>query len=425
MGSTAAAVMIEGGNRNTDWFKWCEEGHILDGSHVMRGIDHWNRYADDIKIMKELNHDSCCMSVEWSRIEPEKGKYDLEAIKHYRDEISLLLQNGIKPLVSLYHFSLPLWLAEMGGWENPEIVDIFVQFTRFVLNQLGDLVSDWITINDANLTLVCGYLWAWWPPGKKDAGAMVRASRNMSISHIKGYQEIHKIRAEKKYPGTTKVGLSLHLRVLDPIDDKFMNKLMAKMVDYFMIDVILAAMTTGKFGFPLGLGGYPVGKGKFYDFIGVNYFTRDMVSFKLNPAKMFFELRFKEGAETNDGGWEIYPEGMYRVCKKVYAKYKVPLYITENGIYNVADDKKPKFIYDNLWQIHRLIQEGIPVERYYHWTLIDLFECHSGERCRLGLVENDFETQTRTIRRSGRLYGEICGKKAVTQEMIKKYLSGK
>jgi beta-glucosidase len=324
-------------------------------------------------------------------------------------------------LVTIYQFSFPLWLAKLGGWENPEVVDLFMNYTQYVINQLGDLVSDWMTMNDPNLTAGAGYLWGWWPPGKKDPGAMYKAMRHMIFAHIKGYQIIHKIRVEKGFIGTTHVGFAFHARLFDPWDGKRISKLLAGFTEYMFTDMLITGMATGKLGFPLGFGGYPMGKGKFYDFIGVNYFTRNMVRYKSDPKTMFCEVGVKKNANINEGRWEIYPEGLYRCCKKYYSKYQAPIFITENGIRDSTDSKRVKFIYDHIYQITRLIKEGIPVQRYYHWTLIDLFEAHSGERCRLGLVANNFETQERTIRESGRFYGEICKQKAITRDMISKY----
>ncbi len=422
MGTSVSAVMVEGGNRNTNWFKWCEEGHVKDGSHIMRGTDHWNRYPDDIQIMKELNNDTFCTSVEWSRIEPEKGKYDMEAIGHYRDEISLLIKNGIRPMITLYHFSNPIWFDEMGGWENRKSVELFSKYARFVVSQLGDLVNDWITFCDINITLICQYLWAWFPPGKRDANILIKAIKNVIRSHISVYQEIHKVREENNFPGETLAGLALHLRAMEPLRNNFSDKLANKFAKYFSQDMILTGMTTGKFGFPLGFGGYPAGKGKFYDFIGINYFTRSIVRFKPSVKDLFCELGVKENAEVTEGQWEIYPEGMYHVCKEYYKKFDAPIFIVQNGLMEKVEKKRPRIIYENLKNVAMLIEEGIPIKRFYIWTLIDIFECHQGESMKLGIVENDFETQTRTIRKSGYLYGEVCKNKQVTSEIIKKYL---
>ncbi|HBE79634.1 MAG TPA: glycoside hydrolase family 1 protein [Firmicutes bacterium] len=424
MGSATSATQIEGGDQNNSWYRWCQSpGHIHDGSDCSRGADHWNRYPEDIQIMKELHHDVYRMGLEWSRIEPESGRYDETAIRHYRDEITLLLRNNIKPLVTLHHFSNPLWLEDRGGWENPDTVASFVRFTRYVLNELGDLVSEWITINEPNVFLIYGYARGAWPPGKTNLLSMFKALRNLTLAHIQCYREIHRIRAERRFSGPTMVGLAHHLRIFDPEDDKFLNKIPAKLIQYLSQDLFLESMGFGRYGFPLGLGGYPLGRGKYYDFLGINYYSRDMVRLAFEPANMFGSLTVKKAAPVNDLGWEIYPEGLYRLCRKYFAKYQAPIYITENGVCDEGDTMRSRFIYDHLQQIARLNREGIPVERYYHWSLIDNFEWTEGESGRFGLVANDFETQQRTLRKSGEFYGEICEKKIVTREMIKKYFT--
>jgi Beta-glucosidase/6-phospho-beta-glucosidase/beta-galactosidase len=423
MGSATSAFQIEGGDKNNSWYRWCQSpGHIHDGSSCLRAIDHWNRYPEDIQIMKELHHDIFRMGLEWSRIEPEQGKFDEAAISHYRDEIGLLLQNGIKPLITLHHFSNPLWLEDMGGWENPAAVTLFTRYTQYVVGQLGDLVSDWITINEPSVFLVYGYAYGIWPPGKTDIMTLFKAARNMVLAHVQSYREIHRVRTQKKFPGQTMVGVAHHLRIFDPEGNKLRNKVPAKLIQYVSQDMFLKSMAYGKLVFPLGLGTYPLGRGKFYDFLGINYYSRDIVRLTFDPANMFGKLLVKENTPVNDLGWEIYPEGLYRLCRTYYAKYRAPIFITENGICDEQDTQRARFVYDHLQQIARLNNEGVPVERYYHWTLIDNFELADGESGRFGLAANDFETQKRTIRKSGRFYGEICAKKAVTAEMIEKYL---
>lgn len=424
MGSATAAAQIEGGIPNSSWAAWCRTpGHIRDGSDCLRATDHWNRYPADTRLMKELHHDAYRMGLEWSRIEPEDGRFDAAAVAHYRAEISLLLQNGIKPLVTLHHFSEPLWFVNMGGWENPRAAEIFTRFTRYAVRQLGDLVSDWITINEPNVYWVHGYVRGLWPPGKTDTKTMFTAMRQLVRAHMQSYREIHQIRAQQRFTGKTMVGVAHHLRVFDPVRRQWLHQIPAILTRYLFQDLFLSSMATGKMNPPLGWGGYPAGKGKFYDFIGINYYSRDMVRFRFDPANLFAELSVKQGAPVNDLGWEIYPEGLYRICRRYYAKYKVPLFITENGICDARDSQRARFIYDHLRQIARLCKEGIPVQRYYHWTLVDNFEWADGESARFGLVRNDFETQQRTIRQSGRFFGEICRHKAVTGEMIAKYLS--
>jgi beta-glucosidase len=422
LGTATSALQIEGGDRNNNWYRWCELKKTKDGSSSIIADDHWNRYRSDILLLKELHGDTYRMGLEWSRIQPEPDRFDMAALAHYRDELTGLIANGIQPLVTLHHFSHPLWLEDLGGWENPIVAEYFKKYTQYVVENLGDLVNSWITINEPNVFAVYGYLQGLWPPGKQELGATFRVLKNMIRAHIESYQLIHRIRSAKEFPGETLVGVAHHLRIFEPVDGKLRNRLPARLFRYFFQDLVMEGMATGQLNFPLGAGGYPAGKGIYQDFLGINYYTRDMVRFQWNPGMMFGKLIVKDGVPTNDLGWEIYPAGLYWLCKHYYQRYRVPIFITENGICDQSDTQRVQFIYEHLREVAKLIQEGIPVRRYYHWSFIDNFEWLEGENARFGLVANDFRTQVRTIRRSGRFYAELCKHKAVTKEIISNYI---
>ncbi|MFW6288060.1 MAG: glycoside hydrolase family 1 protein [bacterium] len=423
MGAATAALQIEGGDENNNWYRWCEEGRIKDGTHCINANDHWNRYSKDISLMDDLNFDIYRMGLEWSRIEPVKGEFSEEGIKHYREEIQELLDKDITPLVTLHHFSHPLWLEDEGGWENTEVIKYFERYTSFVVEKLGDLVTDWITINEPNVFIYGGYLEGFWPPGKKSILSSFRVMKNMIKAHIKSYKVIHQQRKIKGYKGNTMVGVANHIRIFQYEKDNILDKLAANAHNYTFHKIIMEGMARGKLLFPLGTGNYPLGRGKFYDFIGINYYSRDIIRFVFNPSKLFTESRVKEGSEINDLGWEIYPEGIAQICRKYYNIYKAPIFITENGICDEKDEKRSRFIYHHLKQLSDVIAEGVPVKRYYYWTLLDNFEWIEGESARFGLIHNEYATQERTVRESGRFYGEICSKKEIDNEMIEEYIN--
>lgn len=422
MGTATAALQIEGGDRNNNWYRWCEQGKIKDCSHCLRANDHWNRFQEDIALMKEMHNDTYRLGLEWSRIEPSPGQWDSKGLAHYRLELEELLKAGITPLVTLHHFSHPLWFEDMGGWANSKSVDYFVRFTRVVVENLGDLVQDWITINEPNVYAMGCYLTGEWPPGKKSIPGYLRVLRNMVKAHILAYREIHAIRKQHNFPGKTMVGVANHIRVFDPENNKGARRA-SKRLDHLFHTMVVEGMVKGKISFPMGRGNYPLGRGFYMDFFGLNYYSRDIIAHKLsNLGMLFAELKTDPNLPKNDLGWDIYPEGLYRVCKDYYGKYKVPIYITENGICDTDDDRRPQYIYDHLEQVAKLREEGIPVERYYHWTLMDNFEWAEGESAPFGLIHCNFETQERTIRKSAEFYTEICKGKAVTQAMAEKYL---
>ena len=418
MGSATSGAQIEGGDTNSNWYAWCEQGRIRDQTSCLRANEHWNRYSEDIELMTELNHRVYRMGVEWSRLEPIEGQFSKEAIKHYRKEISLMLEKGIKPLVTLHHFSHPIWLENQAGFEHPRVLSQFLRYVRFVVENLGDLVSEYITINEPNVYAVQGYYFGTWPPAKKNLRLVLKVMKHMALCHISAYRLIHEIRKEKGWPGQTMVGVANHLRVFDAYNkNNPLDRLAAGAMDYLFQNALTRTMADGILRPPFGVGA-PLGKGRFMDFFGLNYYTRDGVRFK------GFQNLVMPNTPRNDLGWEIYPEGLYRLCKLCYERYRVPVWITENGTCDEEDRFRSRYIYDHLLEISKLCSDGIPVERYYHWSLMDNFEWAEGESARFGLIHVDYDTQKRTIRPSGRFYGEICRNLEVTEEMIQTYLLG-
>lgn len=419
-GTATASLQIEGGDKNNSWYRWAEKGYIKDGTHCVNAVDHWNRVEEDIEIMKKLNTQTYRLSLEWSRIEPERGKFNKDAIDHYRWEIEKLLEAGIKPLVTLHHFSNPLWLEDIGAWTSPEVVDLFERYTEYTVTYLGDLVSDWVTINEPNVYMTSGYLYGTWPPGEKSLGKFIKGSRNIILAHIKAYNVLHRVRNGMNQSDTL-VGVANHLRIFEPKKNTVLNRWMTHLYNRIFQEIYLVGMTEGKLIQPLG-NGYPLGKGKYYDFIGINYYSRDIVSFVFDAGNMFSKREVQEDALVNDLGWEIYPEGIYKLCKSCYNRFRVPIFITENGASDAKDEIRIKYIADHIYQIKKLIAEGIDVQRYYHWTLMDNFEWLEGLSSKFGLVSINPETYERKIKRSGLFYGELCREKGITEEMLREYL---
>lgn len=416
IGSATAGAQIEGGDKNNSWYAWCVKGNIKDKSNIVRAGDHWNRYKEDIELLAGMNQKIYRMGLEWSRIEPEEGKFSQEAIDHYRSELSDLIGKGIRPLVTLHHFTNPLWLCEIGEFENPDVIKYYLRYVRFVVENLGDLISEYITINEPNVYALNGYVAGLWPPGKKSFVSALKVMKNMALCHIEAYKLIHALREEKHFKGKTRIGVAMNMRVFhssrkyDPLD-----YLTTKLLSYLYQDGIIRLMSCGKAAFPANLF-LPDGiKGFYCDFIGINYYSRstiDLIRFRDKP---------KPGRPVNDLGWEIYPEGIAMLCKNLYKKYHVPIWITENGICVENDETRIKFIYDHLKSLAVIAKEGVPVERYYHWSFMDNFEWLDGESARFGLVHVNYETQKRTIKRSGKFFSEIAKNNGVTDEMVKKY----
>ncbi len=420
LGAATASVQIEGGDRNNSWYRWSsEQGRISDGTTCLEADDHWNRIDEDIKLMTKLHLQGYRMSLEWSRIEPSPGEFDSEAMNHYRGEIEKLREAGIRPVVTLHHFSNPIWLEDRGAWTNDGVIEAFSRYVEYVAKNIGDLVEDWVTINEPNVYLSQGYIEGNWPPGTVSLKKYLAGARYMIGAHISAYRCIHAIRKAMNL-GRTRVGIAFHLGIFEP-DGGAGSRLAAHLLDRYFHEIFITGMATGKLLRPVGKG-YPYGKGLFLDFFGVNYYSRDMVSFAPSrPGELFGKLSVKEGAPVNDLGWEIYPEGLYRVCRRYYERFKLPVIITENGTCDAEDAFRAPYIVDHLYQVKRLVDDGVDVQGYYHWSLMDNFEWAYGLSARFGLYKVDYSSQKRILRNSGKLYGEICKQREVTEKMIKKY----
>ena len=410
LGSATAATQIEGGDGNNNWARFAAEGKIKDGSTPLRADDHYNRFREDIDLMADMGLTIYRFGIEWSRIEPCRGEYSDEAIAHYRQEIEYMLSKGIRPLLTVHHFTNPLWFEDSGAFENKDSPTVFLSFVEKVVESFGDLVSEYITINEPNVYVTNSLFWGYWPPEKKSLGAFIKATSNMTAAHVLAYQYIHKKRKEMGYEDT-RVSFANHLRVFEPKKPKNpFHRLFSVLSEYLFQGAVTKAMMTGKCRFPV-LRRKGVKKGKYYDFIGINYYSRSTVSGLSDGVR--------EDCYKNDLGWEIYHEGLIELSNKLYKKYGGEVYVTENGTCDNSDAFRSRFIYDQL----KLISETEnPITRYYHWSFLDNFEWREGERERFGLVHIDYETQKRTVKESGKFYSAIIRDGCVTDDVYEKYV---
>ncbi len=405
LGCATAATQIEGGRTDNSWYDWAaRKGRVKDGASPGRANRHWDLYEQDIRLMAKMGIRQYRMSVEWSRIEPQRGRFDGAAVEHYRAELRMLRQAGIRPLVTLHHFSNPMWFERMRAFEKKSCVPVFLEYVTYTVEHLKDLCTDFVTINEPNVYATDGYLYGIWPPGRRNLFTALRVMRNMTLCHLAAYREIHRICPEAK------VGIANHLRIFTGFGRNPVYALEAKIIRYFFQDALTKSMLTGRLAFPIGFSA-PYGTGRYYDYIGINYYSRSAVKhFRSFPTP---------GCPVNDLGWEIYPEGLSMLCREQYEKYRAPVWITENGTCDRKDRFRAQFLYDHIREISFV---GLPVERYYCWTFLDNFEWAFGESAPFGLVKCDFATQKRTVRRSGEFYAELCRGRQVTRDMISRFL---
>ena len=277
LGAATAATQIEGGDRYNSWARFAAEGKVYDGTTPVRACDHYVRFREDIDLMAEMGIEIYRFGIEWSRIEPERGSFSEEAIAHYREEIEYMISKGIRPMLTLHHFTNPLWFEDMGGFTSGESVSIFMSFAERVIDALGDLVEDYVTINEPNVYATNSLFYGMWPPERKSLSALVKALSNMTACHVKAYEMIHRKRREMG-KSTTRVSFANHLRVFEPQNPKNpWHKISASLTEWLFQGAITKAMMTGKCRFPV-FRRQGVKPGRYYDFIGINYYSRSTVS---------------------------------------------------------------------------------------------------------------------------------------------------
>jgi beta-glucosidase len=399
LGASTASHQVEGGNAN-DWTDWensrFPDGslHIHDGSVSGPATDSWNRFDEDIELMKRLGSNSYRFSVEWSRLEPTEGAWNAEAAERYRQWVRALRANGIEPLVTLYHFTLPRWVAASGGWENPATVDAFERFSGRVAELLGEDVDWWCTINEPNVIAVSSYMDGIWPPGKTSTGIAAEVLAHLIEAHARSARQLRKLdKTDADGDGkATLIGLAHHVRVFQPATGSTADTVVTGLTDSFFNESVPQALRTGHVSiFVPGEASIerdvPDLKGS-ADYLGINYYTRDHVRQDTSPS--FSHKYVPSGREQNDLGWEIYPEGLYLFLKR-YANMGVPLVVTENGMDDRTGERRPYFLRSHLYAVERAVAEGVPVLGYFHWSLMDNFEWAEGYEPRFGLfrVERD------------------------------------
>ena len=412
LGVATAATQIEGGCDTTNWADWAKTpGHIADGTTPVRATGHWERWREDTELMASLGIQTYRFGVEWARLEPQPGVFSDEAFAHYRDEITLLRDKGIRPLLTLHHFNNPRWFESMGAFEHPDCVPIFLRFVERVVTELGDLVEDWCTINEPNVYATFGYLYGVFPPGAKSLPRTLRVMTNLAHAHITAYELIHALRAGKP----TRVTFAVHLRVFDPANPANpVHRALARAQEFLFQEAVTEAMCTGRFRMPLRR---PAGirEGRYYDALGINYYSRSWVS-KIGDAE-------RPGAELNDLGWEIYPEGLERVATWAHDRWPAPIWVTENGTADNTERFRTQFLHDHLEIVSAARATGLPFERFYHWCFVDNWEWAEGEVPRFGIVALDYATQERTVKPSGRFYADVIAAGGVTAEIAARHLS--
>ncbi|HVV53507.1 MAG TPA: family 1 glycosylhydrolase [Polyangia bacterium] len=407
LGAATSAYQIEGGNRN-DWTAW-EKGrypdgapHVADGTDASRAADSWNLWRADLAALQLLGANVYRMGIEWSRLEPTEGAWDEAAAARYREMFAALRAAHITPLVTLYHFTLPTWVAARGGWEWAGAPAALAAFAGRAGAAFGDLVDWWCTINEPNVLVAKSYLAAQWPPGVRDPrraalvlAALMRAHGLMTAALRAGD------RTDADGDGhATRIGIAQNLRLFDPYSANPVDGLVAGAADGFYDESFLDAVTLGRVRVVLPRvididEPFPPLAGSL-DYLGINYYTRELVVGALRGPEVYRPAAAPDRPRS-DLGWEVYPEGLYRLLRR-YARRGWPLLVSENGVADGRDVLRADFLRAHLYAVDRARAEGVDVIGYLYWSLIDNFEWSHGARGHFGLFSIDFDDPSLTRR---------------------------
>ena len=403
-GTATAAHQVEGGNHGNDWWSWeSQPGRIKNNDQSDPACDHYNRYRDDFKLLAGLHQNAHRFSLEWSRIEPRPGEFSAQAIAHYRDVLEALRGVGLEPVVTLHHFTNPSWIAQAGGWDAPETAERFALYVERVMLELGALAKYWVTINEPTVVAYQGYVHGEWPPGRRDLGAATRVLVTLLRGHWLAYKRI------KSRCPDARVGLAHHLRIFDPARSWApQDRLVAAAFERVFNETMLRSLREGRLAFPLTRAGKASGPRQSQDFIGLNYYTRELVKFNHRyRGELFGQRVLKKQVLRSDLDWEVYPDGLYRTLVRLLPE-RLPVLVLENGIADRSDALRPDFVRSHARAMLRALEAGVPLKGYFHWTCFDNFEWAEGYSAQFGLAANDLMTQKRSIRPSAAIFAEIC-----------------
>jgi beta-glucosidase len=407
LGAATSAYQIEGGN-HSDWTEW-EKGsypdgtpHVADRASTARIADSWNLWRSDLAALQLMGANAYRLGVEWSRLEPSEGAWDEAAAARYREMFEGLRAAGITPIVTLYHFTFPVWVAARGGWDWDGTPAALAAFAGRAGAAFGGSVDWWCTLNEPNVLVAKSYLAGQWPPAARDPRRAARVLAATMRAHglmTRALRE--RDRADADRDGhATRIGIAQNLRIFDPHTAHPVDGIVAGVSDWFYDESFLDAVTLGRIRVVLpGVADidepFPLLAGSF-DYLGINYYTRDLIVGSLR-GEQHYQVAAAPGQPRNDLGWEIYPEGLYRLLVR-YARRGWPLFVTENGIADGRDVQRADFLRAHLYAVDRARAEGIDVIGYLHWSLIDNFEWSHGFRGRFGLFKIDFDDPALTRR---------------------------
>jgi len=339
-----------------------------------KATDHYNRYKEDFDFLEKMNMNAYRFSIEWSRIEPEEGVWDAEAIAHYKDLLKDLRKRDIEPVVTLFHFSLPDWFAKMGGFEKKSNIKYFVRFAEKVMAELCSDMTNIITINEPEVYASISYIAQMWPPAERSIYKTWRVAVNLMTAHNRVAKMIHGL--NRRY----KVSIAKHSLFIYPGDNAVLSRFVAHILQYFQDDYLIKKVI------------------KNCDFLGVNYYQSMRVyGYRIHNPE----------TPLNDLDWVMAPRDIELVLERLHEKYKLPIMITENGLADGTDEHRQWWIKETIIGMQAAMKRGVVLQGYMHWSLTDNFEWSYGKWPRFGLISIDYKTGNRTLRPSAMWYGKV------------------
>ena len=426
IGAATAAHQVEGNNTNCDF--WAQEqlphSSFLEPSGI--ACDHYNRYEEDIQLLADAGLKAYRFSVEWARIKPEEGRFDDAEIAHYERVIDCCLAHGIEPVLTLFHFTSPVWLIKKGGWEAESTVEDFRRYVSYVIGRLGAKLHTVCTINEANMGLQLAAIskryqlmaermakmQAAQPAAEnaKNAEGKVQVGMNfqkmmenakyaaMENAQVFGTPQPH-VFVSPKTPEGDLLGMRAHQAAKAAIKTLYPDMKVGLTLSLHDLQALPGGESFVETNWAEEFTHYlPYLEGD--DFLGVQNYTRTLYG----PEG---QLPAPEGAELTQMDYEFYPEGLEHVIRKVHEDFSGDLIVTENGIATADDSRRVEFIRRALEGVSRCLADGIPVKGYFYWSLMDNFEWQKGYSMQFGLVAVDRETMERTPKESLRFLGSF------------------
>lgn len=446
-GSATSATQCEGAyNRDGKglniWDLWSDkEPHrFFNGVLSYDTSTFYDNYKDDIKLLKDIGHNSFRTSISWSRLFPKGyGEINEKAVEFYRSVFEELKKNDMEPFVNLYHFDMPAALQEIGGWENYDVTEYYKEYAKTCFELFGDIVKRWFTFNEPIVHVECGYLNCYHYPCKVDPKAAVQVAYHTALASAKAVREYHKLNQGGK------IGIVLNLTPAYPRSDNPADVKAARIAELFANKSFLDPSVKGEYDKELVemikehniMPEYTeedlnIIKENTVDFLGVNYYQPIRVCARRsmpNPEAPFMPDYYYDNFEMPGRkmnpyrGWEIYPKGIYDIAINIKNNYgNIEWMITENGMGveneerfkvngKIEDDYRIDFYKDHLTWLHKGIEEGSNCIGYHVWTGIDNWSWLNAYKNRYGLVELDLKTQKRTVKKSGEWFRELSKNK--------------